>query len=131
MNKPKPKYGQFFWCDITVEDANSLKDFYQEVVGWQVHPIGMKDGDESYDDYAMMIDEETSGGGVCTKRGVNSNIPSQWIMYINVENVEKSLNKALELGGKLIKEGRKKDGTYQYAIIQDPTGAVFGLGNAD
>ena len=47
------------------------------------------------------------------------------------KTLEESLNKALELGGKLIKEGRKKDGTYQYAIIQDPTGAVFGLGNAD
>lgn len=46
----------------------------------------------------------------------------------NVANVEESVQKAMQLGGKLIHESKKKDGTYNFVIIQDPVGAVFGMG---
>lgn len=130
MSESKYKIGQFFWSDLTVPNANNLKDFYKEVTGWQVQEIAMDDQGDSYVDYAMMIDNETPAGGICHQRGVNKKIPPQWVMYINVENVEESLKKALSLGGKLIQESKKKDGTYNYVIVEDPEGAVFGLGNA-
>lgn len=128
MEQTKYKNGQFFWSDLTVPDASSLKEFYKEVVGWTESPVAMKDGADSYEDYGMMIDAETPAGGICNQRGVNRNIPPQWIMYVHVENVEESLEKALKLGGKLINESKKADGTYNYVIVQDPVGAVFGLG---
>lgn len=37
----------------------------------------MKDGEEDYNDYAMMSSTENAAGGVCTKRGMNKRIPSQ------------------------------------------------------
>lgn len=128
MSETKYKVGQFFWNDLTVPNATSLKEFYKEVIGWQEQEVAMKDNEETYADYAMMIDDETAAGGICNQRGANKNIPPQWIMYINVENVAESLEKALKLGGKLILESKKADGTYNFVIVQDPAGAVFGLG---
>jgi predicted enzyme related to lactoylglutathione lyase len=28
--------GKIGWIDMTVDDANSLRDFYKDVVGWKV-----------------------------------------------------------------------------------------------
>lgn len=131
MENKKHKYGQFVWTDVTVENPTELKEFYKDVFGWSEFAVGMKDGDEEYNDFAMMIDEETPAGGVCTKRGQNKEIPSQWIMYINVENIDESLEKCLQLGGKLIHENRKKDGSLHYVIVSDPKGHVFGMGRFD
>ena len=123
--------GKFLWTDLTVPNAGELKEFYKEVVGWEEHAIDMKDGEETYQDFAMMADKETAVGGICNQRGKNANIPPQWIPYINVTNVEESLKKAINLGGSLIHESRKKDGSYQFVIIKDPIGAIFGSGKFD
>lgn len=131
MNESKYKKGQFFWSDLTVPDATSLKEFYKQVIGWQEQEVAMKDSGETYSDYAMTSDDGTAVSGICNQRGVNTNIPPQWIMYINVENVKESLEKALNLGGKLIMESKKADGSYNFVIVQDPVGAVFGLGKVD
>ena len=128
MSERKYKIGQFVWADLTTNQAESLKEFYKEVIGWKEFPVAMKDGEDSYNDYAMMIDEKEPAGGICHKRGVNSYIPPQWIMYICVEDVNDTLKKALDNGGILIHESKKSDGTYNYVIIQDPAGAVFGFG---
>ncbi len=128
MNKDKNTIGKFLWTDLTVSNATELKEFYKEVIGWKEQAVEMKDGDETYHDYAMLADADTAVGGICNQRGANANIPPQWISYINVTNVEESLNKALQLGGKIIHESKKKDGSYNFVIIQDPVGAIFGIG---
>jgi len=128
MSANENKLGKFLWADLTVPNAAELKEYYKEVIGWSEHPVAMKDGEEPYEDFAMMTDKDTAVGGICNQRGVNANIPPQWITYINVEDVEKSLNKAIALGGKLIHESKKKDGSYNFVIIADPVGAVFGMG---
>lgn len=128
MSEQKIKSGQFFWADLTVKDSAPLREFYSKVLGWKEHPVKMKDGEEDYEDHAMMVDETTPAGGICNQRGVNKNIPSQWIMYVLVENVEDSLQKCIELGGELIHGSKKKDGTYQFVIVKDPQGHVFGFG---
>lgn len=125
----KPKHGQFYWTDLTVENPADLKDFYKEIFGWQEMHIPMKDNDEKYVDYAMAIDPETPGGGICHHRGTNTGIPPQWIPYFYVNDTTVAVEKAISLGGKILKESRKADGSYNYAILQDPQGTVFGVGN--
>lgn len=127
MEAKKFKPGTINWHDLTVENAEELKEFYKEVAGWEVQEIPMKDGEESYFDYAMKDADGNGVAGVCHLKGVNAGIPPQWIMYISVENITKSVDKALESGGKLLKEYRNKDGELLYAMIQDPAGAAFAL----
>jgi len=129
MEAPKFKLGQIVWADLTTTKADSLKEFYKEVAGWQEFPVAMRDDDGEYNDYAMLVDSENAAGGICHKRGKNNNLPPQWIMYIYAEDVEERLKTALDLGAKLIHASKKPDGTYNYVIIEDPAGAVFGIGN--
>lgn len=120
--------GQFFWADLTVEKSDEVRKFYSKVIGWEEQAIPMKDGDKEYNDYVMLGEDDHVSAGICNKRGVNSNIPPQWIMYINVENVQESLDVALAEGGKVIQENRKSDGSLNFVILEDPQGAVFGIG---
>jgi predicted enzyme related to lactoylglutathione lyase len=39
--------GQIGWIDLTVPDAEGVRDFYRDVTGWTTSPIAMGD----YQDY--------------------------------------------------------------------------------
>ena len=129
MYMNKPKNGQLYWSDITVDNPAEVKEFYKKIFGWQEIEVPMKDGDESYVDYGMAVDPSTPAGGICHNKGKNKGIPPQWISYFYIEDVEKALQNCIELGGELLKENCKKDGTLSFIIVKDPQGAVFGMGN--
>jgi len=112
--------GTIGWHDLTVDNASDVKSFYEHVLGWKSQALSMGD----YDDYMMMLDAETPTGGVCHARGANADLPPQWLMYINLADLDASLDACRRMGGKLIGEKRKmgNDGRH-YCLIQDPAGA--------
>lgn len=123
----KNSIGSVVSADLTVPDADSVRDFYKEVIGWEVEHMKMTDESGEYADYVMKDAEGTWVGGVCHAKGANLDIPPQWIVYINVADISESISKCLALGGRIIKESRSSEGILQYAIIEDPAGAVLGL----
>jgi len=115
--------GTIVWKDLTVENADVIRDFYGEVVGWKHEAVGMG----GYDDYNMF---PRGGGeavaGICHARGANDNLPAQWLLYVNVEDIDSSIRRAVELGGHLI-DGPRTMGKNQFCVIRDPAGAVMAL----
>src|SRR5690606_30933124 len=99
----------------------------EAVAGWETEDIPMKDDAGEYADYVMKDQEGNAVAGVCHHRGVNMQIPTQWIIYIHVDDVEASAQKSISLEAKLIKEHRNKENKIVYAMIQDPAGAIFAL----
>ncbi len=64
---------------------------------------------------------------MCHKQGSNADLPSKWMIYIVVENVEESAASCSELGGKVL-VGPKDMGSYgRYCVIEDPAGATAAL----
>lgn len=127
MENPKFNHGTINWRDLTTNKADELKGFYEEIAGWQSQDMPMKDGSDEYNDYIMKDAAENPIAGICHSRGVNEGIPPQWIMYISVEDIQEGIAKTENLGGKLLKEHKAKDGSTVYAMIEDPAGAVFAL----
>lgn len=114
--------GSIGWIDLTVNNASEVKDFYAEVIGWK--PEGLSMGD--YEDFNMTIDGEPKTG-ICHKKGPNANIPSQWMIYINVADMSASTQAVEKLGGKLLSEIKSMGGYGKFCIIEDPAGAVCTL----
>ena len=116
------KTGKFLWIDLTVPEAEQIRDFYSAVVGWTWDPVSVED----YEDYNI----KTPGGelvaGICHRRGVNNNLPPAWINYVIVESVGASLDACVSKGGKII-DGPRKQQEDVFVIIQDPAGAFIGL----
>ena len=122
--KKKPEIGSIAWTDLTIENAEAVRDFYSDVVGWKPSPVSMGD----YSDFNM--NAPGSGNpvaGICHARGSNADLPAQWMIYIIVSDIEKSTNRCEELGGKLVTPIKNMGGQGRYCVIQDPAGAVAAL----
>ena len=94
------KIGSIVSTDLTSHHADELKGFYQQVIGWESEDLTMKDESGVYSDYVMKDKEGNWVGGLCHSRGANKDLPPQWIVYIQVDNVAASISKCRELGGR-------------------------------
>lgn len=118
----KPKPGTIGWTDITVRDAEALRDFYARVTGWKAQPLSMGD----YSDYVMLSSDGNGVAGICHARGANVDIPPQWLIYVIVEDVRAAAAECVALGGSLV-SGPREAGGGTFCVIRDPAGAVCAL----
>lgn len=116
------KSGRVVWMDLTVPNADEVSEFYSKVVGWDI--LGLDMG--GYKDYCMN-DPRTGEtiAGVCHARGVNAHLPPQWLIYLNVENLEESLQAVEANGGKVLGNKRSDGKGGHYCLVQDPAGAYL------
>lgn len=115
--------GTIGWIDLTVPDAEGVRRFYEQVVGWKPMPIEM----EGYSDYCMVPPgAEQPAAGVCHARGPNADLPSHWLVYITVADVGQSVAACKANGGTVLREPREMGGA-MVAVIRDPAGAVCAL----
>ena len=116
-----PDPGSISWTDLTVADAEAVRDFYQAVAGWtpEAQPMG------AYSDFVMNADGAPVAG-ICHARGANAAIPPVWLIYITVDDLEHSLDECQRLGGALVGTPRSYGGG-RYCVIKDPAGALCAL----
>ncbi|WP_440875405.1 VOC family protein [Thalassotalea sp. PLHSN55] len=115
--------GDLAWVDLTVDNAEQVKGFYQQVVGWKTEHIPMGD----YDDFAMV--SEITGeavSGICHAKGVNADLPPMWLPYFLVADIASAVEDVSALGGKLLTP-IKNMGNDRYVVIKDPAGAACAL----
>ena len=135
QTQPAVKLGTITWVDLTVADAPAVRDFYEAVVGWTPREVDMGD----YADFEMLPPDsaggETTGetasrptaaAGICHARGGNANLPPQWLIYVPVNDLQRSLYMCEHLGGKILHRL-----SAHYVLIQDPAGAVMIIYQAD
>ena len=110
------------WHDLTVPAAEPVRDFYESVVGWK--PSAVELG--GYSDFSMLDAEGNAVSGVCHARGINADLPPQWLMYVTVSDIDASLAACHDAGGKVL-HGPRVDNGSKLAVIEDPAGAVCAL----
>jgi len=111
------------WIDLTVDGAGSLKDFYATVTGLEAEAVSMGD----YDDYVLRVPGGDPAAGICNRRGGNADIPSGWMIYFNVPDVDAAVLAATEAGGELLKGPTGGESYGRMAFIKDPAGNHFAL----
>lgn len=122
------KTGTIGWLDLTVEDASAVRDFYEQVVGWSSSGVDM----DGYEDFAMIPPgQDSPAAGVCHARGPNLDVPPYWIVYLMVDDLERSLDAVRDGGGSLVSGPKSAGAAGRYCIIRDPAGAFVGLFEAD
>lgn len=115
--------GKIGWIDMTVDDADSIRDFYKAVVGWGSESVSMGD----YSDYSMTMPANGEAvSGICHARGANADLPSGWLIYIVVEDVDASAATCIENGGEVIVPVNGLAGG-RFCVIRDPAGSTAAL----
>jgi uncharacterized protein len=126
----KPKHGQFCWTELATTNLAESKKFYSELFGWQ-----FKKGDIEGMEYSEIhLDGEKTFGGMwemnqelCGGDKKGEMPPPHWMSYIAVEDVDASVAKVWELGGKVCVPPTDIPNVGRFAVITDPTGATFSL----
>ena len=115
--------GKVGWIDMTVENAEAIRDFYATVVGFRPEPVDMG----GYSDYNMTMPASGEAvAGVCHARGGNADIPPGWLVYFVVDDVDASAKACVDSGGRILVEPRGLAGG-RFCVIEDPAGAMAAL----
>ena len=119
----KSTIGRIEWVDLSVGDATRSRDFYCKVIGWKSTDVEMG----TYSDFNLNLpgNGETIAG-ICHARGMNADLPAQWLMYVRVADVAASAAEAERQKGTVL-DGPRRMGGSDFCVIQDPDGAVIAL----
>ncbi len=125
MSSPtKNTIGTIGWIDLTVPEAEKIRDFYAAVAAWKAAPVSMGE----YDDFSMVpLQGDSPVAGICHARGVNAGIPPQWMIYIHVADLDRAMEKCTQLGGRVKFGPTALGGEGRFCVIEDPAGAVAAL----
>jgi predicted enzyme related to lactoylglutathione lyase len=124
MSEAKPDAGTVCWVDLTVNDAEEVRDFYARVAGWRSEPVAMG----GYEDFNMIAPSGPGPvAGICHARGSNAELPAQWLIYITVDDLEQAVATVEELGGSVVRPAGEPSEFGRFCVIRDPAGAVAAL----
>lgn len=116
--------GTIISADLTINQTEEVRDFYKQVIGWEHSDINMGD----YSDYMMTTKEGVPVVGICHQTGENAGLPPVWLVYFQVNNLEKSLEMCRNLGGKVLREPESgSTACGSFAVIEYPAGAICAL----
>jgi predicted enzyme related to lactoylglutathione lyase len=115
--------GSFCWPELSTTDQKSAVAFYRNLFGWDVNdqPMGPTET------YSMFQMRGRPVGAAYTMKAEERQmgIPPHWGSYVAVKSADDTAKRAEELGGKVLAPPFDVMDAGRMAVIQDPTGAVF------
>lgn len=113
----------FDWVEIRTRNLEKASEFYRRLFGWKV--IEKTNGSDYwiFDTGAEPRIHNIRRGGLSLGSGSKT---FGVFVYIHVDDIERILNKARELGGRIILP-KTSHGSAFRAFFADPEGNVFGL----
>ncbi|MEJ7809539.1 MAG: VOC family protein [Gemmatimonadaceae bacterium] len=115
-----PTAGRFVWHDIMTTDVAKSVEFYTQLFGWTTQEMDMG----AMGTYTMLYTGETGVGGV-VPLDAKAGVPSHWIGYAMVSDVDAACARAASLGGKACVPPFDIPGVGRTAVLEDPGGAVI------
>ena len=116
---PQRLPGKFMWFEHLSQDVDRAKAFYDALFGWRSEAVPM--GDASY---AMIHLGEQGIGGY---RQMEAGVPSQWMSYVSVNDLEATHAAALAAGARELMPPTDFGPAGRGSTIADPTGAALSL----
>jgi uncharacterized protein len=117
--------GTFSWVDLGTTDVDGAKAFYSQLFGWQSEDMPVPDSSP----YTMFRANGKYVAAVYEQQEEQraQGVPPNWMSYITVDDLDRRADKAKDLGGTVMAGPFDVMEAGRMAVVQDPTGAVFGL----
>jgi predicted enzyme related to lactoylglutathione lyase len=118
-----PGTGVFVWHEVMTRDVKKTRDFYHKVFGWDAEPINM----ENVGDYLILKKDGKELGGLQPMNTPQfEGVPPNWLTYVATDDIEATVKKVKAAGGK-VKTPIVPLPFGKFAVLADPTGAVFAV----
>ena len=118
--------GAFLWDELLTTDVDGAKRFYSEVVGWTTAEMDMGEMGV-YTLFRRGGDVDSAGCMTLPEKAREMGAPPHWLAYLATDDVDAAVAKAATLGGTTLVNPMDVPNVGRFAVLQDPTGAVFGL----
>lgn len=102
----------FVFFDVRTSDADGTKRFFADLLGWESSG-------------ALLTEDGTPWGGL-TELAPGDDRAPQWLPYAAVSDVDSAAAKAVELGGRIVRE-RTDLPVGSLVVVTDPGGAALVL----
>jgi predicted enzyme related to lactoylglutathione lyase len=112
----------FVHVELQTQDLAKAKEFYSKLFDWQLEDMPVSGSEMGY---TMIKVGEGTGGGMFANP--DPKMPSHWLAYVGVDDIEASTAKARELGATVLQEVMQVGEYGWLSVIQDPTGAVIAM----
>jgi len=113
--------GKLVWHEMMTTDLAASEKFYSELFGWRIEGVEMGPGIGTY--RMIHMGSKQLGGFVPLEK--EANLPSHWIAYVTVDDVDAACGRAESLGGTVSVPGTDIPNVGRFAVIRDPAGAVI------
>ncbi|UUU20047.1 VOC family protein [Streptomyces sp. DSM 40750] len=111
--------GALGWVELLTRAPDQAEAFYTTVFGWSVN------ASEQYTQWG--IEGADFGGMITMDEKFPHEVPSHWLPYFAVEDVDDTARIATEAGGTILMEPTSVPDGPRIAVLRDPQGAVFGV----
>ncbi|HKR01749.1 MAG TPA: VOC family protein [Pyrinomonadaceae bacterium] len=118
-------HGAICWTELASKDIEAAKKFYTELLGWKLttsQAAGMN--------YTEIVVGDKHIGGmyqIGPECGGGADMPSHWMSYVAVDDVDAAARRTEELGGKVCVQPMDIPNVGRFCVINDPTGAAISL----
>ncbi|GAA2107023.1 VOC family protein [Microlunatus panaciterrae] len=116
------EHGSVIWNEMMSRDYERARVFYTDVFGYSYDDIG----DDTFTYATIKLGDRIVGGIGMLDENTPAEVPSFWGVYFGSDDVDASLARVAELGGRVVREPR--DSTYgRMATAAGPDGEYFSL----
>jgi predicted enzyme related to lactoylglutathione lyase len=116
------QHGAFHWNELNTREPAAARTFYEKTLGWRFDVMPMPGGD-----YYVAKSGDAMVGGIFEMKGPQfENVPSHWLAYIAVDDVDRRVEAATRHGATVVRAPWDVPGVGRIAILKDPTGAMIG-----
>ena len=117
--------GQPCWADLMTSDLPRAREFYTRLFGWTASDSGSE-----YGNYVTFRKGDADVAGMGAQEP-GSELPDAWTTYLAVTDADAAVAAARAAGARVMAEPRQVGTMGRMAILLDPTGAPFGVWQAD
>lgn len=120
---PTP-HGHFHWNELMTRDVPAAQKLYSAALGWTFDAMNMPDGTV----YHICMSNGQMVGGMfdISKNPQMEQVPTSWMAYIAVDDVDAALEKAKAEGAQVMGPPFDVQGVGRIAMVMQPDGAMIG-----
>ena len=115
----------FVHIELNTGDVSAAKAFYRKLFDWKLKDESMGPGKT----YTLLDAGQQPGGGMMLKPMPEA--PTQWLPYVAVADVKKTISKAAQAGARVVVPYMEVGEYGSMGVFIDPTGAALAVWKAN